>query len=135
MKFLKRSSSRATPAACVPVDDDEDDEESARGGYLIGADAETPPVVLTEPIRSVRSEEFSVSVPAQALKPGAYCLLGGPGEPTCEVIQIPADEQPRGGPRRILRGRFRTIASPHPAGTKVTFVTAERIDDWQKRSS
>jgi hypothetical protein len=37
-----------------------------------------------------------------------------------------------GEPRRIRRGMFRTIASPHPAGTLVTLVTAERIEGWSQ---
>ncbi|MEU6254713.1 hypothetical protein [Streptomyces sp. NPDC047043] len=127
MRFLKRSTSRARHATYIPVDDDEDDEESARGGYVIRAEAGAPTMTLTAPIRTVRSEEFSVSAPAQALKPGVHCLLGGPGEPTCEVVQVVLGE-----PRRIRRGRFGTIASPHPAGTVVTLVTAERIEDWSQ---
>ena len=127
MRFLKRSSSRARHANYIPVEDDEDDEESARGGYVIRAAAEAQPMTLTEPIQTVRSDEFSVSAPSQALKPGVHCLLGGPGEPTCEVVQVVMGE-----PRRIRRGMFGTIASPHPAGTVVTLVTAERIQDWSQ---
>ncbi|MGW3633099.1 hypothetical protein ACWD7F_23530 [Streptomyces sp. NPDC005122] len=124
MRFLKRASSRARQADETPVDD----EVSARGGYLIRAEAEAPAMILTEPIRSMRSEEFPVSDPSsQALKPGVHCLLGGPGQSTCEVVQVSAAE-----PRRIRRGMSGTIASPHPAGTVVTLVTTERIDDWSR---
>ncbi|WP_393076107.1 hypothetical protein [Streptomyces sp. LN704] len=126
MRFLKRAGSRARHADDIPVDD----EESARGGYLIRAEAEAPAMILTEPIRSMRSEDFPVSAPSpQALKPGTHCLLGGPGESTCEVVQVSTD-----APRRIRRGMFGTIASPHPAGTVVTSVTAEHIDDWSRWS-
>ena len=130
MRFLKRSSSRARDAEYIPVDDDEDDEESAHGGYLIRVKADAPVLILAEPIRTMRAEELSVSVSPQALKPGTYCLLGGPGQSTCEVIQVSVGEPLPGEPRHIRRGMFRTIASPHPAGTVVTLVPAERIDDW-----
>ncbi|QIY65331.1 hypothetical protein HEP85_31700 [Streptomyces sp. RPA4-2] len=124
MRFLKRASPRARHADDIPVDD----EESDRGGYLIRAEAGAPAMLLTEPIPSMRSEEFPVSAPSpQALKPGAHCLLGGPGEPTCEVVQVSVAV-----PRRIRRGMFGTIASPHPAGTVVTLVSAEHIGDWSR---
>lgn len=62
MRFLKRSRARAKPAHYLPVDDDEDDQESARGGYLIRAEAEAPTMILTKPIKTMRSEELSVFI-------------------------------------------------------------------------
>jgi hypothetical protein len=133
MKFLKRHNRRAQHNDYVPVDDDdEDDDEFARGGYVISIEPQAPTMTLVEPIRTMRSEEFPVSVPAQELKPGVNYLLGGPGEPTCEVVQVAAGEPLPGRRRRIRRGRFRTVASAHPAGTLVTLVTAERIEDWSQ---
>jgi hypothetical protein len=133
MKFLKRHNRRAQHNDYVPVDDDdEDDDEFARGGYVISIEPQAPTMTLVEPIRTMRSEEFPVSVPAQELKPGVNYLLGGPGEPTCEVVQVAAGEPSPGRRRRIRRGRFRTVASAHPAGTLVTPVTAERIEDWSQ---
>ncbi|MEU1600075.1 hypothetical protein ABZ468_46740 [Streptomyces sp. NPDC005708] len=113
-----------------PVDDDENDDESAGGGYLISAEPGARTMTLTEPIGSKRSESLLVSVSQQELLPGWNYLLGGPGEPTCEVVQIAEGELMPGEPRRIRRGRFRTIASSHPAGTLVTPVTVEYVEDW-----
>ncbi|MGW9030878.1 hypothetical protein ACWGQ5_43835 [Streptomyces sp. NPDC055722] len=114
----------------VPVGDDEDDDESARGGYLISVEPGAPTMTLTERIGSMRSESLLVSVSHQELLPGGNYLLGGPREPTCEVVQIAEGESMPGEPRRIRRGRFRTIASAHLAGTLVTPVTAEYVEDW-----
>ncbi|MEU6216424.1 hypothetical protein ABZ845_02715 [Streptomyces sp. NPDC047022] len=114
----------------VPVDGDEDDDESARGGYLISVESGAPTMTLTERIGSMRSESLLASVSHQELLPGGNYLLGGPREPTCEVVQIAEGEPTPGEPRRIRRGRFRTIASAHPAGTLVTPVTAEYVEDW-----
>ncbi|MGW1030086.1 hypothetical protein ACWD4J_41615 [Streptomyces sp. NPDC002577] len=123
--------SRRTQApARSRVDDDEDDDESARGGYLISVEPGAPTMTLTEPIDSKRSESLLVSVSQQELLPGRNYLLGGPGDPTCEVVQIAAGEPPQGERRRIGRGRCRTIASAHPAGTLVTPVTVEYVEDW-----
>ncbi|MFE0509721.1 hypothetical protein [Streptomyces sp. NPDC058964] len=116
----------------VPVGDEEDDDESARGGYLISVEPGAPTMTLTERIGSARSESLSVSVAHHELPAGGNYLLGGPGEPTCEVVRIPAGEPMPGEPLRILRGRFRTVASAHPAGTPVTPVTAEYVEDWAK---
>ncbi|WP_405736196.1 hypothetical protein OG607_44290 [Streptomyces sp. NBC_01537] len=132
MRFLKRPNRRAEHVDYVPDDDDEDDDESACGGYVISIEPQTPTMTLVEPIRTMRSEEFSVSVPSQELEPGVNYLLGGPGEPTCEVVQVAVDEPLPGQRRLIQRGRFRTVASAHPAGTLVTPVTAERIADWSQ---
>ncbi|WP_127355791.1 hypothetical protein [Actinacidiphila soli] len=129
MRFLKRPNRQAKHIDYVPSDDE---DESARGGYLISVELEAPTMTLAEPIRTMRSEEFSVSVPSQELKPGVNYLLGGPREPTCEVVQVVVGEPLPGEPRHIRRGRFRTIASAHPAGTLVTPVTAERIEDWSQ---
>jgi hypothetical protein len=132
MGYLRRPNRRARHNEYVPVDDDEDDDESARGGYVISVGPQAPTMTLVEPIRTMRSEEFPLSVPSQELKPGVNYLLGGPGEPTCEVVQVAADEPLPGKRRRIRRGRFRTVASAHPAGTSVTQVAAERIEDWSQ---
>ncbi|TJZ99791.1 hypothetical protein [Actinacidiphila oryziradicis] len=132
MRFLKRPNRPAKRIGYAPVDDDEDDDESARGGYLISAEPGAPMMTLTEPIGSMRSKNFSVSVAAQELLPGRNYLLGGPGEPTCEVVQVEGGEPLPGEPRRIRRARFRTIASAHPAGTLVTPVTAKHIEDWSQ---
>ncbi|MFJ8198889.1 hypothetical protein [Streptomyces sp. NPDC096152] len=118
----------------VPVGDDDDDDNddgAARGGYLIGVVPGAPTMTLAERIGSMRAESLSVSVPHQELLPGGNYLLGGPGEPTCEVVRIAAGEpMPPGEPLRVRRGRFGTIASTHAAGTPVTPVTAEYIEDW-----
>lgn len=122
---------RAGLAEDVPVGGDEDDDPSARGGYLISVVTGAPTTTLAERIGSVRAESLSVSVPHQELLPGGSYLLGGPGEPTCEVVQIAAGEpMPPGEPLRVRRGRFGTIASAHPVGTPVTPVTAEYVEDW-----
>jgi hypothetical protein len=131
MRFLKWRD-RPRRIGYVPVDDDEDDEESARGGYRISAEPGAPAMTLTEPIESMRADEFSVSVSPRELLPGRNYLLGGPGEPTCEVVEVAADEPLPSGARRIRRARFRTIANVHPAGTLVTPVTAEYVEDWSQ---
>lgn len=128
MGFLKWPKSRAKRH--VPVDDE---DESASGGYLVNVESGAPRMTLTEPIESMRAETFSVSVSPHLLPPGRHYLLGGPGELTCEVVQVVETAEPTSGePRRIRRGRFRTIASTHPVGTPVTPVTAERIEDWSQ---
>jgi hypothetical protein len=111
----------------------EADDESARGGYLFHVAREEPAVALTVSIPAMRSEELPDTVPSRELEPGAYYLLGGPGQLTCEVVQVVADEPPATSTsRRVRRGRCRTIPSPHPVGTPVTRVTAEFVEDWRR---
>lgn len=134
MKFPKllRRQSRPVPDLRFP---DEDDDEAARGGYLISGDPDAPPMRLTEPIIAMREDHFSVSVPPHLLSPGQYYLIGGPGQPSCEVVQVdvsgPAPGQP-GQPRRILRAMLRTVGSVHPAGTPVTALVG--LEAWQASS-
>ncbi|MER7676965.1 hypothetical protein [Streptomyces sp. NPDC096934] len=130
MKFPKWSTRRARHRDYVPVADDEDDDGSARGGYVISVDAQAPPMTLVKSIPTVREEEISVSGSAHELKPGLNYLLGGPGQPTCEVVEVAAYASMPGDRRHLRRGRFRTVASPHPAGTSVAPVTVQRIEDW-----
>ncbi|MFJ3335331.1 hypothetical protein [Streptomyces sp. NPDC086766] len=132
---LRRRQGAADPAGFaedVPVGDD-DDDGSARGGYLISVVPGALTTTLAERIGSMRADSLSVAVSHRELLPGGNYLLGGPGEPTCEVVQIAEGEpMPPGGPLRVRRGRFRTIASTHPAGTPVTPVTAEYVEDWAR---
>jgi hypothetical protein len=70
-----------------------------------------------------------VSVPQHLLVPGQYYLIGGPGQPSCEVVQVDVNGPAPGQPYRILRARLRTVGNVHPAGTSVTAVTARFVED------
>jgi hypothetical protein len=125
-KLLRRRP-RPVPDLWFP---DEDDDEAARGGYLISGDPDAPPMSLTEPIIAMREDHFSVSVPPHLLSPGQYFLIGGPGQPSCEVVKVDVSGPAPGQPRRILRAMLRTVGNVHPAGTPVTAVTARFVEDW-----
>ena len=101
-------------------------DETLAGGYIFTADPQAPPMTLTAPLVT-RSTTFEVSVPPDELPAGQYYLLGGPEEPTCEVVQVEAGEAEPGRPRRIRRCRFDTIGWNHPAGTLVAPVTVGRV--------
>ncbi len=103
-------------------------DDTLRGGYIFTADPEAPPMTLTAPI-GVRSTSFEVSVPPDELRLGQCYLLGGPEEPTCEVVQVDVAGQEPGQPRRIRRVLFDTIGGNHPVGTLVTPVTVSRMAD------
>jgi len=100
-------------------------DETLGGGYVFTADPEAPVLTLAEPL-VMRSSSFRVSGPAHELPAGQCYLLGGPYEPTCEVVQVMAGEPEPDGSRRIGRARFDTVGWNHPAGTLVTPVTVGR---------
>ena len=58
-----------------------------------------------------------------------WYLLGGPHEPTCEVVQVETAAPEPDGTRRIRRCLFDTFGGNHPAGTLVTPVTVGRVAD------
>lgn len=113
---------------------DEDEEDAARGGYLFTADPDAPLMTLTAAITK-RADRFCVSVPPYDLPSGQCYLLGGPGRPTCEVVQVDVGEQVPDEPRRIRRAMFKTLSTVHPAGTLVTPVAVERIEEWEQWES
>jgi hypothetical protein len=97
----------------------------------------------------MREDRFSVSVPPESLVAGGYYLIGGPEQgpeqgseqgseqgpeqgqvlPGCEIVQVESEWTP-GQPRRIRRGRLKTVANVHAAGTRVRAVTARFVADW-----
>ena len=120
------------PRRPAPAGDPPDDEDApARGGYLFNAEGQTPPITLTEPVTR-RSTRLPLSLPPARLEAGRCFLVGVPGGPGVEVVQVAAGEQPPDGPRLFRRGRFGTLSLDHPAGTAVTPVTVERVEDWER---
>jgi hypothetical protein len=109
---------------------DEDDDEAARGGYLISIDPDAVPMHLTEPITAIRENHFWVSGPPDLLVPGQYYLVGGPGQSSCEVVQVDGSGWAPGQPRKVRRSMLKTIANLHPAGTPIRPVTARFVADW-----
>lgn len=113
------------------------DDGTCRGGYLITEDPESPVMVLAEQLPlnfrpGGDSQHMRVSVP-EALKAGHFYLIGGPGQPSCEVVRVEEDTAPS-QPPRIRRHLFRTLGlASHPAGTWVRRVTVERVFDWARR--
>jgi hypothetical protein len=101
-------------------------DETLRGGYVFTADPDAAPMTLTAPIVP-RSTTFWVSVPSDELPAGQCYLLGGPEEPTCEVVQVASDAPEPDGSRRIRRVLFDTIGGNHPVGTLVTPVSVGRV--------
>ena len=100
-------------------------DETLGGGYVFTADPQAPLITLSAPI-TTRSRSFQVSVPPNELPAGQCYLLGGPEEPTCEVVQVvSAKPEPRESPL-IRRAMFDTVVMNHPAGTLVTPVTVGR---------
>jgi len=125
-KLLRR---RAVPERGDPPPDIGDwlaYDETLGGGYVFTADPEAPVLTLAEPLVT-RSSSFRVSVPGHELPAGQCYLLGGPDEPTCEVVQVMAGEPEPDGSRRICRAMFDTVGGNHPAGTLVTPVTVGRV--------
>lgn len=114
--------------------DDEDDAEAARAGYLISIDPDAAPMHLTEPITAMRQGYFWVSAP-ELLIPDRYYLIGGPGQSSCEVVQVERSEWAHGQPRKIRRGKLKTIANLHPAGTLVRAITARFVADWAQEDA
>ena len=120
------------PLARIPDLYDEDDDEPARGGYVISIDPDATPMHLTAPIMAMRQDRLVVNAPPELLVPGQYYLIGGPGEPGCEVVQVDPQGWEPGQPRRIRRGMLKTVAFTHPAGTPVRAVTARFVPDWAR---
>ena len=126
MRFLRLPRrSRPVPELMFP---DEDDDEAARGGYIITADPDAPLIRLTEPI-SKQADRCRVPAP-EALASGQRYLLGGPGLPDFEIIEVDAGQPMPGQPCRIRRAMFKTLSTIHPAGTPVTAVTVTFVEDW-----
>jgi len=98
------------------------------GGYVFTADPEAPPMTLSEPLE-LRVSSFRVSGLSHDVPAGQCYLLGGPQEPTCEVVQIETAAPEPDGSRRIRRCMFDTFGRNHPAGTLVTPVTVGRVAD------
>ncbi len=105
--------------------------QADRGGYLFTAVADAPPLTLAEAIVP-RSTRFSLSVPPERVAPGQYYLLGSPGSPSYEVVQTEEGPAMPGRPRSIRRALFGTVATAHPAGTTVTAISVERVEDWNR---
>ena len=101
-------------------------DETLGGGYVFTADQEAPALTLAEPLVP-RSSSFRVSGPAHEPPAGQCYLLGGPDEPTCEVVRVMAGPPEPDGSRRIGRAMFDTVVMNHPAGTRVTPVTVGRV--------
>lgn len=127
----------ARPADRTPDDETETDSEteteseSVRGGYLFTALADAPPLTLREAI-AARSTRFSLSIPPERIAPGQIYLLGSPGSPSCEVVQVDEGPAVPGRPRTIRRALFGTVVMTHPVGTPVTAITVEHVDDWSQ---
>ena len=101
------------------------------GGYLFTALADAPTLALVEPL-AARSTHFSLSVPSERIPPGQIYLLGTPGSPRCEVVQVDEGTAATGRPSSIRRALYGTVVMAHPTGTPVTAITVERIDDWNQ---
>ena len=142
---MPRRSSTPDPQS-DPDPSAEDDDTHVRGGYLFTAEPDAPPMVLAEPVEG-RSAAISVSAAADAfqsagssgaaarqLRPGAHYLLGDPGRHVFEVVQAEvADPMPApGSPAAVRRAQFGTVRVPHPAGTPVTAIRVEYVDDWDR---
>jgi hypothetical protein len=114
-------------------DADERENDGGRGGYLFTAVPDAPRLTLTESI-APRSASFSLSVPPERIPSGQIYSLGSPGSTSFEVVQV--DEAPAvpGRPRSIRRALFGTVVAAHRAGTQVTAISVEHIDDWNKWS-
>jgi len=103
-------------------------DETLAGGYVFTADPQAPLLTLSQPL-ATRASGFVLSVPSRELPAGQCYLLGGPGEPTCEVVQVTSDAPEPDGSRRVRRAMFDTVVMNHPAGTQVTPVTVGRVAD------
>lgn len=108
-----------------------DESGSGRGGYLFTADPDAPRLTLAEALVP-RSVQFALSVPPERIANGQYYLLGTPGSPNCEVVQVDEGPARPGRPRSIRRALFGTVVTAHPAGTTVTPISVERIADWNQ---
>jgi hypothetical protein len=129
ISLLSPGAWESSPIQGVGLLADEEDG-SASGGYLFTAVPDAPLMTLTESV-IVRATCFSVSVPPEELPAGQCYLLGGPRLLTCEVVQV--DDKPAPHvPRSIRRARFGTVVMGHPAGTQVTPISVERIEDWEE---
>jgi hypothetical protein len=127
MRWLPRRRAVAEGAELSPdVADWLADDETLGGGYVFTADPQAPPMTLSAPIM-VRSTSFQVSVPSRDLPPGQCYLLGGPEEPTCEVVQVASTAPEPDESRRISRAMFDTVVMNHPRGTLVTPVAVGRV--------
>lgn len=123
-----------------PADTDNEDFEPVTGGYLFvavtegdgaaGANAPSS-LTLTEPL-AVRSTHFSLSIPPERIPPGQIYMLGTPGTPACEVVQVDTARGTPGRPRSIRRALYGTVVTAHPVGTPVTAISVERVDDWKR---
>lgn len=144
MRLPRHANDQDDPArpAERPRDDDYEDEyedaderenDGGRGGYLFTAVPDAPPLTLAESIVP-RSARFSLSVPPERIPPGQIYSLGRPGSTDFEVVQ--ADEAPAvpGRPRSFRRALFGTVVAAHPAGTPVTAISVEHVDDWNQWS-
>jgi hypothetical protein len=100
-------------------------DDTLSGGYVFTADPQAPLITLSAHI-TTHSRSFQVSVPPQELPAGQCYLLGGPDEPTCEVVQVEFAAPEPGEPRQIRRAMFDTVVMNHPAGTLVTPIAVER---------
>ena len=100
-------------------------DETLAGGYAFTADPQAPVLTLSQPL-ATRASSFVLSVPPRELSAGQCYLLGGPDEPTCEVVQVTSGAPEPDGSRRIRRAMFDTVVMNHPAGTLVTPVTVGR---------
>lgn len=138
LEFFRLLSKSTSPASGVAFPDIYSlaSNETCRGGYLITEDPESPVMILTEhlPLNSRfggDSQHMTVSAP-QALEAGQFYLIGGPGQPSCEVVRVEEEAVP-GQPPRIKRRLFRTVGLvSHPVGTWVRRVTVERVFDWAR---
>jgi hypothetical protein len=122
-------SRRRTPALVLEPDD-EDDDELARGGYVFTTDPDATPMTLVAQITK-RAGSIQVSGPPGVLSPGQYYLLGGPGLPDCEVVLAEPPAALPGEPCPVRRDMCRSLSSIHPAGTPVTPVTVQFVENWE----
>lgn len=124
-KLLRRRASAEDSEPSPNIADWLAHDETLAGGYVFTADPQAPLITLTVVI-TTRSKSLPLSVPHE-LSPGQCYLLGGPEEPTCEVVQV-ASAGPEPGEIRLSgRAMFDTVVMNHPAGTLVTPVTVGRI--------
>jgi hypothetical protein len=103
-------------------------DDTLSGGYVFTADPQVPVMTLSAHI-TTHSRSFQVSVPPQELPVGRCYLLGGPDEPTCEVVQVEFAAPEPDESRRIRRAMFDTVVMNHPAGTLVTAIAVGRVAD------
>jgi hypothetical protein len=105
------------------------DSKTQPEGYLIIVDPGAETLALTAPLPE-GTRVFPVSASPEQLPVYQHYLIGGPGQPSCEVVQVRPEEAAT-RPAEIWRHAAGTCGANHPAGMPVTPVTVEYVADWE----